>query len=230
MSKILTPLAYAFVCLCLCMACNSDVSTENTVQRYEEFFVRYIAGQKQVKATAMFFEQDSIQNARPIAMAQGVTFQNRRMELKPLPGGAERFVIEQQSDYPERFLFEFTDVHQQPGKFEISMPAIKNIAVKGGKCQLSDGLHILIDAPLSAKESAVVFLSDEAKKASTFQVAGPSQEAAIQLSSDEISHLAAGQYEMYLIKKLEASQKEGKCTTTGVIEYYSSAISFEIVE
>jgi hypothetical protein len=228
MSKTIN--AYAAVLLFFCMACNSDVSTVDTPQRYEEFFVRYIAGQGQVKATAMFFEQDSVQKARPISMPQGVSFQNRRMTLKPLPGGAERFLIEQQSDYPQSFVFAFSDAQQQPARFEISMPAVKDFSIKDGKCHLADGLHIFMDAPLSAKESMVIFLTDEAKKASTYEVEGPSEEAAIHLSSDKIAGLVPGQYEMYLIKKAEEVKKEANCTTTGLIEYYSSAINVEIIE
>ena len=230
MSKILTPIVYFVALLFFCMACDSEVSTENTAQRYEEFFVRYIAGQGDIKATAMFFEQDSIQKASPIDMVEGVKFQNHKMELKPLPGGAERFLIEQQSDYPKSFVFEFTDAQQQPGRFEISMPPVKNISIKDGKCRLADGLHILMDAPLSAKESVVIFLTDEAKKASTFEVSGSSEESAIHLSGDEIAKLVPGQYEMYLIKKMEEVKKDDNCTTTGVIEYYSSVINFEVVE
>lgn len=206
-----------------CSSCSNDSPLSTAPHQYGDFFVRYLAQPKQLKATASFLEGDTIRTARPIEMEGGVLFQDRSMEMRYLPNSAVRYNVEEPTPYADKFSFAF-------GKsqvFEMSMTPIDSFRVNDGKCQLADGLSLYVDSPPKENESLVLFFSDANRKASTLTLEGPIGDQQIVVPASQLSQLIPGHYELYLVKKKKLSREGKTVSSIGAIEYYTPAISFE---
>jgi hypothetical protein len=205
-----------------CYNCSNDGTSSRNPHQYGDFFVRYLAQARQLKATANFLEGDTIRTAQPIEMERGVLFQGKSMEMRYLPNDMVRYSTEEVTEYPDKFSFSF-------GKsqvFEMDMTPIDSFTIKEGKCQLSDGLSFYVDAPPGDKESLVLFFSDANRKATTLTLEGPIASQQITVPADQLSQLTPGPYELYLVKKKKISKEEKAVSSLGAIEYYTPAINF----
>ncbi|MCB0547403.1 MAG: hypothetical protein KDD19_07415 [Phaeodactylibacter sp.] len=198
---------------------------------FAEFFVRYLQGEKELKAHASFFEGDSIATAVPKAFAGGAAFQGNSMEARNLPGGTIRYSYEQRSDYADSFKFGFQDDFGQKREISIAMAPVDSFAVQGGQASRSTGMSLYArGGKLTQGESMVLLFNDEENKASTIMLTGPSAGELYSIPAAKVEALRPGQYTLYLVKKKRVAEPGDSLSFLADIEFYTSTIEVEVVE
>lgn len=212
------------------VGCQTNPSEEAPPHRFGAFFVRYLSGEDQIKATASILEGDSIQTADLANIPKGVSFQNQPMTFRPSPGGLGRFLLEDNMAYSATSEFRFSDSTGREQVYIIDMAPIDSFSIVGGEASLSGGLQLYLFPPLQAAESLVLFFSNEEQQATSVTLQGPLEGDYIGLPAPQLTNLTTGSYELYLIKKKRLVHEDKVFSTSGDVEYYSPPAEFEMKE
>ncbi|MBK6950177.1 MAG: hypothetical protein IPH16_20735 [Haliscomenobacter sp.] len=205
----------------LAFACRQEVSQEQTPQIFVEVFVRFLSPENEYKAQIMFFEGDSVGNARPKKMASGVRFQGQPMREKALGSYAFRYERIQPGPYAGKHVFDFQDDAGKKRSVVLSMRGIKQFLMESPLKRKAGGVLVIERQSLQPGETLLLLFTDE--QGYTFSVEleeGFSGDRAI-LTSSQLSGLHPGTYELYLVKKQERKTTGGYRTVFSSMEYYS---------
>ncbi len=205
----------------LVFACREEVSQEKTPHVFAEAFVRFLSPENEYKAQIMFFEGDSVGNARPKKLASGVRFQGQSMREKALGSYAIRYERLQPGPYTGRHVFEFQDDAGRKRSVVLSMAGIKQMRMESPLRLKTGGVLSMEAQSLQPGETLLLLFTDEA--GDTFSVTlaeGFSGDRAV-LTSSQLSGMHPGTYELYLVKKQELKTTRQNRTVLSAIEYYS---------
>jgi len=222
----LTALTFIAGLLLVASSCTNDEANDKPAHRYADLFVRYLEGENQLKATAIFLEGDTLSTARSIRLEKGIQFQGEPMEARTLPGGTIRYIVEKRAPQSGTYYFSFAE---KPS-MEVPMPVIDSFSVLGGQISRAEGLELYVEPVLGASESMVLFISDAQNKATTITLEGPITSQPIQVPAKEFQKLEPGPHELYIVKKREITQQGEQISTLANLEYYTLPVEFEVEE
>lgn len=205
--------------------------SEPEQQRFAELFVRYIAPQRQMKATAEFLEGDSLQNAQPVELPDGLRLQGRPMEARYLTGNRVRYSIEHRADYDPSYKFTFEGLDGQAQDYVLSMKPIKRFEIVGGQASLSKGMTLFVeDGRLLAGERLVLLFSDANNQATTISLGDPAARDTFKIAALRLHKLKPGPHTLYLVKQKRQEEAGKALSVVADMEYYTDTLPFEVVE
>lgn len=222
----LTAFTFVAAVVLLAGACTEEPAKDKPAHRYADLYVRYLEGENQLKATAIFLEGDTISTARSIALEKGIQFQGEPMKARTLPGGTVRYIVEKRAPKLDTYYFSFAEQPSMP----VPMPVVDSFSIVGEQASLAKGIELYIKPLLSAAESMVLFISDANNQATTITLEGPITSQPIRVPAKDIQKLQPGPHELYIIRKKELT-KQGEALSTLVnLEYYTLPVEFEVTE
>lgn len=226
-----TTALYSFaVLLLLVTACKKSTTKEDNHRLFSEYFVRYLESDRQIKAYATFFEGDSLAKATSKTFLGGVSFQDSPMEARNIMDNAIRYTITQSGDYASSFEFEYKDDQRNENSHSVSMTPIKSFVLPP-QIQKSEGLKLTVEGGhLGENESLVLLFNNEANKASSITISGPSQGIEHLIPADNLNGLTSGKCQLYLVKKKNEITESSDSYTVSSIEFYSNTVEVEVVE
>lgn len=221
----------AFVILALATACQNGSDEQPPPHLFAELFVRYLQAEKELKATATFFEGDSIRTAAPKTMPGGVAFQGSGMEARPLPGGTVRYFLQRKGDYAAEFPFSFKNDKGPKQQYALSMTPIDTFYITEDKASKSQGMSLFArGGRLQPGESLVFLFSDARNQAFSFTLDGPSQGEEYQIPPIQLEGLQPGPHQLYLVKKKKTAERKPGLSVLADLEYYTRVAELEVVE
>lgn len=225
-------LIFACLLLGLCTTCkNAAIEQEEKPPHwFAKYYVRYLQTERQLKAHASFLEGDSIKNAEPKRFRGGVSFQGKKMQFRDLQGKLYRYLLNEQTDYNETFLFRHRDDNGDYWEYTMRMHPIEDFFVKD-KISKSKGMTIVADgAILQSNESLVLLFSDERNRATTLTIEGPSKTIELSIPPEQLGDLSVGKGKLYLVKKQFNEDQEEQLNASSSIEFYTKSIDIEVLE
>ena len=228
MKKIIILLAIATTFF----ACKEETKTpvahseETTISEtagniFANYYIRYLADGRQIKAEATFYEGEKATTAKPITMKGGVAFLGSGMEAKNLQNQITRYSYLNVMDYPTEFNFSHQGKDGTAHLYNIDMPASADFEVL--QFSLSKGLKIdLKSAPLEKNEAIVAIVNDAKDVSASIEIRGTTSILEVSLEKYK-DILTTGKGEISLVRKKIMANREGNYDTKGTVEYYSKA-------
>lgn len=212
----------------LLWGCENNPDLSNDVL-FEEYYVRYLEAEKELKAYATFLEGDSLKNAKPKIFFGGVAFQNSGMEVRNLPKGVVKYRIKNdQVSYNNPFTFKYRNEEGETVEERLKMKPLGDFFVKD-PISLSKGMTLVInDGSLSEDEQLILLFSDEKNRAFSIPIMGPTDQIAYGLTSNQIKNLSEGKGQLYLVKKQNKLREENNRIISSNIEFYSKTLEIYI--
>ena len=137
--------------------CENNTDLSNDIF-FEEYYVRYLETEKELKAYATFLEGDSIQNAKPKIFFAGVAFQNSGMEVRNLPKGVVKYSITNNNvSYNSPFRFRYRNEEGQAVEERLNMKPLGDFFVKD-QISLSKGMTLVINNGSLSEDEQLIFL------------------------------------------------------------------------
>ncbi|MCB0552002.1 MAG: hypothetical protein KDD02_00510 [Phaeodactylibacter sp.] len=219
----------AFLVLVLATACQRNSEDQKKPQLFAELFVRYLEAERELKATATFFEGDSIQTASPKTFSGGVSFQGSGMEARPLPGGVVRYTLQQNADYSAAFPFRFPSNNGQKQEYTLAMLPIDTFYIIDGKASKSQGMSLYAQGgQLQAGESLVFLFNDANNRAYSFTLEGPTNGEEYRISAQQLEGLEPGPHQLYLVRKKRMAEKKPGVSILADVEFYTRLVEVEV--
>ncbi len=210
--------------------CQPAEAPPESQSYFADFFVRYLAAERQLKAYASFFEGDSLATAAARPLPEGVTFQGNPMERRDLPNELIRYTDLRTAGFNGRYTFAFTDQQGTPREQVIEMTPVERFSLPDGISR-TRGLTLEISGgPLLTNQSLVLLFSDASKRAFSITIDGPTTTEVLQVSPDKLSSLPSGTAQLYLVKKQSIISRARQTTTIAEIEYYTGIQEVEVKE
>ncbi|PHN05627.1 hypothetical protein [Flavilitoribacter nigricans] len=218
---------WPYLALCLLFilpACRETESTESLPGRtkiFADFFIRYLAPEQQMRGQASFWEGVSWDVQDPLELSGIVSFENRKMEARRLPGDQIRYAETFKEAYEEGLAFRFRNTDGRYLQYEIKMTPVRDFFVKG-KISKSEGATFVINGGIMSQEESLVFMfTDEAQQARAVVVEGPSSDIEITIPPEKLQGLTTGPGQLYLVKKQQRAESHPNLELTAAIEYYT---------
>ena len=190
---------------------------------FADFFVRYLATERQLRGQASFWDGLSWTNLDPITPEGVVSFEGRKMEPRRLPGNEVRFSDTSRSDYAESLAFRFRSTDGRYLQYELKMTPVRDFFVKG-KISKSAGASLVINGGVMSKGESLVFLFTNAdNEATALTVEGPNTDVTVQLAPAQLQNLTTGPGRLYLVKKQHKTEVHPNLELTSAVEYYTES-------
>lgn len=230
----LTSFYFALMCLIALSVSNCQPDTQAAQtgpSTYANLFVRYIAPQGQLKATAAFREGDSLSTAQPVEIPGGVTYQGRQMEARQLPGQQVRYLLDTRSAFAKEHQFRFKAANGTTQEVTLQLAPIDSFSIIGGTASLSEGMELYIkDERIGEGESIVLLFSDENNKATTITLTNPALQDTFPVAAIRLRKLQPGPHRVYLVKKQHQEIDLKGAKVIADIEYYTAEQPFNVTE
>jgi len=215
--------------LVVSLVCWGCANKGNERAIYGSFMVRYMEPGNQVKATASFFEGDTLRTARPKAWDGGVSFLGSAMRMRNMMDSEIRYTTERNIAFLEEYSFRFND---ERGKQQAVNVRMYPAGSPGFQLPASKAAGLVLNyqgEALQAGENLVVLLTDEQNQSYSFMVQGPQASSTIRLDDREVAGLPVGQYTLYLVRSQKKEEKTGRFDFAVDLEYYSATSTVEIL-
>lgn len=230
----LTYFLFAFLCPIAfsVSGCQPDTEPKQTgPSTYANLFVRYIAPQGQLKATAAFREGDSLATAQPAEIPGGVTYQGQQLEPRQLPGQQIRYQLDTRTAFPSEHRFGFKAADGEMREAVLQLDPIDSFAIISGTASLSRGMRVYIENErIEEGESIVLLFSDADNKATTITLTNPIVQDTFPVAAIRLRKLQPGPHRVYLVKKQHREIDLKGAKAIADIEYYTAEQPFNVTE
>ncbi len=221
-----------FFALFLFFACKADQKPSSPKVSFisSSYYLRYLEEEKELKTEATFRQGDSLENAAA-KIYSGVFFNNKEMAFKKLSDANQRYVLNTTGDFPSKNLvFSFINDKGQKESQSFSFSSMKNLATKG-LVSKSKGVTLTWEGEaLTDQESVICLFSDGNNRTTNTVLKGPTEGAQINIPSEKLSALTAGEGKLYLVRKNRVRKDETNRSSFAVLEYYTAPIDIEVSE
>lgn len=202
--------------------------TEPTI--FEDYFIRYLSPEKQLKSQAVFGIGDTVTTATPFVPVGGAAFMGSGMEMRKISEELIRYTQEMNTEYQKAFRFKYKNTQGQANHYEISMTPIQDFFVKS-EVSKTNGLDLVINGGLLSEGETLVFIfSDQNSVAASYDIAGPTKDITYHLPPEAIKNLTPGAGKLYIVKKISKNESLDHREVHAEIEFYTKDLDIEIVE
>jgi hypothetical protein len=219
---------YVMLLATLLFACQQDPSPASPPKNYvADLYVRYLEEEKNLKATATFFEeQDSSKELIPWQPTGKVLFQASSMEEKNIQNGLVRYIKESNDlSFMPPYQFSF-DSGEEKVKLQMDPIGLLTLDQAADK---QAGIQLKVEGgQLKRSESMVFLFSDANNKAYSHTVEGPQDQGTYRLSAEDIADWPSGDGQLYLIKKQQSTIKTDNWTYQTQVEFYSKTLNLTL--
>lgn len=219
-----------FLSVLYCSSCKNQEKQTPKLIFFEDYFIRYLSPEQQIKAQAVFAEGDTITRTQAKSFLGGVSFQGSGMTERKISDKLIRFEETRKMDYADSFSFRHKGEDGNNTTHIINMSPIEDFFLKSSVSK-TNGLDIVVKGGVLTKQESLVFLfSDNQNIAASIEVKGPTNTIEFHLSPTQFSKLNIGKGKLYLVKKQATLEKTGNRDIHAEIEYYTKDIEIEIVD
>lgn len=216
---------FLFPVILLCAACSQGGSDKATAVIY----LRYDQGEQQLKAEAMFFREEAPGKTRSVVFQSGVSLTGNEMELRTLPGGVDRYELEMPMQFANEIPMQFKDENGDVVKTGLQIPVIEDFTFLPDTLTKEEGFSLKLDAtPFEPGEKLILIFTGANNRTETLEVNAPSADDEITFAPGQLSRLAPGRAQVYLVRSGSRSITENGHLLKTQTEYYSKTISIEI--
>ncbi len=223
----------AILLVCLILLASGCKQQENPVTEptiFEDYFIRYLSPEEQLKAQAVFATGDSVHAITPFVPLGGVSFMGSGMEMKKISEDLIRYTQEMKASYQMGFKFRFKNTLGTFNNYEISMMPIEDFFVKGEVNKIN-GINLVINGGLLSDEESLVFiLSDANNVATSYTITGPTKDFNYNIPPAIFKNFVPGTGKLYLVKKILKNESLKNREIHAEIEFYSKDLDIEITE
>jgi len=224
-------LLIAFILLTsLCFSCNfSEKEATKTNILQVDYYARYLQSDKQLKVNISFTEIDATKKIKPKKMEE-VLLANSALSGKKV-GNQYLYQLEKQIPFAEKYRLSYRLNQMEMDSATIAMHTINDFSIKKGKVSKTAGTNLTFEGEQqSAEETLVLLFSDVNNQTATIKIEHHSVNAPIVILPTQVSHLAVGKGNVYLVKKEAIQTKSVGVELKGLTEYYSAVREIEIIE
>ena len=219
-----------FLSVLCCSSCNNQEKPTPKAILFEDYFIRYLSPEQQIKAQAIFAEGDTITHTQAKTFLGGVSFQGSGMSERKISSQLIRFEETRKMDYTNSFSFRYKNEEGNDATHVINMSPIEDFFLKSSVSK-TNGLDIVVKGGILSKQESLVFLfSDKENIAASIELKGPTNTIEFHLPPTQFSKLSIGKGKLYLVKKQSTLEKTGNRDIHAEIEYYTKDIEIEIVD
>lgn len=210
--------------LILLISCKKDNS-----KIYSNFYIRYDDTDENVKAEAVFFVGDTIDNAKPFVPENGVFFDEGAMEQKDLVNRIV-FKSERSTDVKPYFEFKYKNKNKTYDKFELPLPYLSSFHINNNSISLDSGFVVKWEGkPLAKNENMVIFITDSKNLDKNILFEGPTENSSINVLSNKLIGLSIGDGSIYLVRKSNNNEIIENLRRSSQAEFYSKASDIHIL-
>jgi hypothetical protein len=223
----------AILLVCLILLVSGCKQQENPVTEptlFEDYFIRYLSPEEQLKSQAVFAIGDSVNTITPFVPLGGASFMGSGMEMRKISKDLIRYTQEMNTSYQASFKFRFKNTQGTFNNYEISMSPIEDFFVKG-EISKTNGINLVINGGLLSEEESLVFiLSDANNVAASHTTTGPTKDINYNIPPAIFKNFAPGTGKLYLVKKILKNESLENRKIHAEIEFYSKDLDIEITE
>lgn len=197
---------------------------------FEDYFIRYLSQEEQLKAQAVFATGDSIKAITPFVPLGGVAFLGSGMEMRKISDDLIRYDQEMNAAYQKSFKFRYKNTAGEFNSYEFSMTPVEDFFLKNDVSK-SNGFDMVINGGLlSEQETIVLIFSDSENIASSHSIEGPTNDITYHIPPDAFKNLTPGKGKLYLVKKINKAESLENREIHAEIEFYSKDLDIIITE
>lgn len=212
-------------------SCTSSEIADTSPTIFEQYYVRFLQTEQQIKATASFFEGDSLATANPKTFFGGVSFLGSGMEAKTLPNNIARYTTTRNRiTYPERFRFGYKNDTGELQDFNVELEPIDDFFLQDSILLNQDVLVTVNGGQLASDEQLVFLFNDSKNRATSISFDGPRESIEYSLSAPQLQSLNMGKGEFYLVKKKLYREEIGIRKIEANVEFYSLSKPIEVYQ
>ena len=219
-----------FLSVLCCSSCKNQEKPVSKAILFEDYFIRYLSPEQQLKAQAVFAEGDTITNTQPKSFVGGISFQGSGMAERKISNELIRYEETRKMDYADSFSFRYKNEDGNPATHIINMSPIEDFFLKSSVSK-TNGLDIVVKGGILSKQESLVFLfSDKQNIATSIELKGPTNTIEFHLPPAQFSKLNTGKGKLYIVKKQSTLDKVDNRDIHAEIEYYTKDIEIEIMD
>ncbi len=196
---------------------------------FGEFYMRYLSSERNFKAEATFFRGDSLVDAKPLALPQGVSVQGHAMEARSLVNDITRYQYKGAMDYPAEARFAFrTGEETEPRQLAFAMAPLGRFSVPGGVSRQKGFTLQAEGSRLNPDESLVLLFADPNNKANTIILKGPTKSERHVFQGKQVADFSLGTHQLYLVKKKTTARAQDDLRAQATLEYFSDVLDVTV--
>jgi len=242
-SNSLSLYSYLFAII-LFSACQSEPKAEvassgvpsiaDSEKLYVNYYVRYMADEKKLKAEVSFFSGAKKQKRNPKTFSE-VSLNRVNMRLDETSKANPYYKIEQNKAASARANFQFITESGIQEKDLVVIPSLASISFGTELSRKKDGLVRWEGEPLGDKESLILLFTNEQERTTSTVINGPSEKSEIVIPSTKLQKIGLGKNRVYIVRKnriIENKKSLGGLPREirALTEFYSETIELNIVE
>lgn len=222
---------YFAALLLLIASCQADTKKPADQKQKEKktirYFVQYLESDRLIRAEARFYDGENIDKA-PLLEMNTVSFQGGSMELTSAPKEAFVYKTERPGDFHSKMKFQYS-LEKEEGLIDVHLSPIESFLIKDRVSQ-SKGFTLVWDGrPLVEGEELLLFFADQANKAASSTLRGPTSKSEVQMGGTFLSELQAGKGKLFLVRKKKGKQADQHTTHEFELAYYTRPIGIDII-
>ena len=193
----------AFTALCLTACTTEKSATANGQTLFVEHYVRYDDEDKTIKATATFKIGDSLQNAKPTAIKDGVNLNGAPLKEAKSEVGTNYNIDGPKAKFDAAYRFSFKNpLTQKLYETEFMLRQATDIVVKDGKLNKKTGGKIAWSGgALANAEELSLRIEDSAGTNSEINIVGSGGNTAdYDFRAGQLDELAPGKITIYAVR------------------------------
>ncbi|MFK7806223.1 MAG: hypothetical protein AB8F74_00350 [Saprospiraceae bacterium] len=224
-------------------ACKSDPKSSSTptgetvnIKTIEDiqvqYYARYIADEKELKAEASFFSKSKEDEKMSITFSS-VLLNDNPMRLDQSDSKRSYYKLNQKGEAPSRMAFQMISEQGKKEEDVIVIPELKDFSFGKKLSPSKDGFLTWKGNPLGDKESLVFLFTNEKDRTTSTILNGPTVKSELIIPASKIKNLEPGNHRVYIVRKNRFIEtKKGRDGTPREIkaltEYYSKTIEVEV--
>lgn len=226
---IRTEIYYFVGLLLLLSSCQAD--TKKTVTQNEKmtvrYFVQYLQSDRLIRSEARFYNGEDIDKA-PLVRMNSVSFQGGSMELTTPPKEAYVYKTERPGDFSSNLKFQYA-LEEDETSIDLHLSPIESFLIKDGISQSKSFTLVWDGRPLVEGEELLLFFADQANKAASSTLRGPTSRSEVQMGGTFLKELQTGTGKLFLVRKKKGVKTDGPTSHEFELAYYTRPIGIEIL-
>ena len=213
--------------ICLLHSCSSEPQTSD--QLFAHLSLRYLQPDNEIKSEAHFSLGNKLENAKPIKVDSGVSFQGKKMIDKEVSKDGIRYSLVQKGNFSNLYNFSFSFPEKKEIQHLLKMNSLGELNIDGDFVK-SKGIQISWKGnPLTQNESLAFLFNNEENNFTSFEINGPTNSSSINIPSEKLNKLPEGKGEIYLVRKQSNTTEQSNVTILSETEFYSRVINVTIL-
>lgn len=215
--------------LILLPACREAPSAEASAHLYADYYVRYLAATRELRAEARFVEGPDPQTAAATTIDGSLLFLEEVMELEAADEKKPRYTWSGARTFPSELFFQYERANNRYRQ-EMTMHPLQHFTVQRPFRKQEGLLLTARGSLLKGNETLVLLLADMENRAFSYTIEGPAADSTHRIPPDALSGIPPGPAILYLVKRMKKTIEQPHQTVTATIEYYTDTLQIRVLE